>query len=78
MKHRCKVLRIIPTLDPKYGGPAATIIDSSLLLYKDGFKVDILTADEENSNFIKKIYTTVFIFKEVPYMTYKNLNLKCT
>ena len=53
MKHRCKVLRIIPTLDPKYGGPAATIIDSSLLLYKDGFKVDILTADEENSNFIK-------------------------
>ena len=47
MKHRCKVLRIIPTLDPKYGGPAATIIDSSLLLYKDGLKVDIIACEIE-------------------------------
>ena len=53
MSHRYKVLRIISTLNPKYGGPSNTIIDSSKLLYKNGFKVEILTADKKNSNFFK-------------------------
>jgi len=52
-----KILRIINSLNPKYGGPAVAIIDSSVELINNGHKVDILTNDPENSNFhkIKKI-----------------------
>ena len=46
-----KVLRIIHTLDPKLGGPVRSIIDSSLVLSKQGLKIDILTSDPKNSNF---------------------------
>ena len=48
-----KILRIINSLNPKYGGPAVAIIDSSVELIKNGHKVDILTNDPENSNFHK-------------------------
>ena len=47
MSRRYKILRIIPTFDPKCRRPTDTIIDSSLLLYKDGFKVDIITCEIE-------------------------------
>jgi glycosyltransferase involved in cell wall biosynthesis len=52
-----KILRIINSLNPKYGGPAVAIIDSSVELINNGHEVDILTNDPENSNFhkIKKI-----------------------
>ena len=50
MSHRYKVLRIISTLNPKYGGPSNTIIDSSKLLYKTGFKVDVRTYTEQPNN----------------------------
>ena len=53
MKKKIKILRIVSSLDPKYGGPAKTIIDSSVVLSKQGFKVDILTSDNENSIFFK-------------------------
>ena len=53
MKKKIKILRIISSLDPKYGGPSKTIIDSSVTLNKQGFKVDILTSDNENSIFFK-------------------------
>ena len=43
MKNNLKILRIIQTLDPKWGGPAHAIIDSSIILQKKGFDVDILT-----------------------------------
>mgnify|MGYP001563360352 CR=1 FL=1 len=48
-----KILRIINSLNPKYGGPAVAIIDSSVELINNGHKVDILTNDPENSNFHK-------------------------
>ena len=53
MKRKLKILRIIFSIDPKFGGPSKTIIDSSLVLHKEGFKVDILTCDKKESNFIK-------------------------
>ena len=53
MKNKIKVLRIVTSLDPKFGGPSKTIIDSSIALSNQGFKIDILTADLRNSNFFK-------------------------
>src|SRR6056300_1753777 len=52
-KKKLKILRIISSLNPKYGGPSKTIINSSISLMKEGFKVDILTHDKKKSNFIK-------------------------
>ena len=43
-----KILNIIQTLNPEYGGPATSLIDNSLMLSKKGFKVDILTYDTKN------------------------------
>ena len=57
IKKKIKILRIIPTLDPKYGGPSKTIIDSSYLLAKKGFDIDILTGVQKkssNKNYIFK------------------------
>ena len=51
MIKKIKILRIISSINPKYGGPSKTIIDSSIALSKQGFKVDILTSDPVNSNF---------------------------
>ena len=60
MKNKIKVLRIIQTLNPAYGGPANTIIGNSTALVKNGFKVDILTYDNKNISYVKsnkiKIY----------------------
>ena len=60
MKNKIKVLRIIQTLNPSYGGPANTIIGNSTALVKNGFKVDILTYDNKNISYVKsnkiKIY----------------------
>ena len=53
MKNKIKVLRIITSLDPEYGGPSKAIIDSSISLVSQGFKIDILTGDAKNSNFFK-------------------------
>ena len=53
MKRKLKILRLMTSIDPKFGGPNITVISSSLVLSKQGFKVDILTCDPKNSNFIK-------------------------
>ena len=53
MKKKNRILRIINSINPVYGGPSKTIIDSSIILTKQGFKVDILTSDPANSNFFK-------------------------
>ena len=53
MRKNIKLLRVVSSLNPKYGGPAKTIIDSSLNLTKYGIKVDILTSDRPNSKFFK-------------------------
>ena len=53
MKRKLKILRLMTSLNPKFGGPNITVISSSLVLSKQGFKVDILTCDPKNSNFFK-------------------------
>lgn len=51
MKHRLKILRIITSLDPKFGGPSRGILESSKQLAKEGFKVDIVTCDKKKIKF---------------------------
>jgi len=53
MKSKFKVLRIIGSIDPRFGGPSAGIIESSLTLIKRGFEVHILTADPKKAIFFK-------------------------
>ena len=53
MKDKIKLLRIISTIDPNYGGPVKATIDNSIALSNNGFKVDILTCDSIKSNFYK-------------------------
>ena len=47
MKKNIKILRIIATLDPKFGGPQHGIIESSKHLIQNGYKVDIVTIDKK-------------------------------
>jgi len=51
MKNKIKILRIIHSLNPAYGGPQNAILGSSIALSKKGFKVDIITSDNKKSNF---------------------------
>lgn len=50
---KIKILRIIGTLDPEYGGPAKAIIDHSIALSKEGFDVTILTSDNKKNKYYK-------------------------
>ena len=57
-KKKIKILRIIHSLDPKYGGPQNAVLDHSISLQKSGIKVDILTMDNKkklNSPKLKNI-----------------------
>jgi glycosyltransferase involved in cell wall biosynthesis len=47
VKSKKKILRIVTSLNPKYGGPSVGIIESSKHLIKNGFKVDIVTLDKQ-------------------------------
>ena len=61
MKRKLKILRLMTSLNPKFGGPNITVISSSLVLSKQGFKVDILTCDPKNSNFfIASLHQSLF------------------
>ena len=50
------------------------IIDSSITLSKQGFKVDILTADSRNSNFLKS--KNIRIINKGPRIGNYDLNFK--
>ena len=52
-KRKTKILRIISTLNPEYGGPSRAIIDSSIILNLNGIDVDILTCDKPKQSFFK-------------------------
>ena len=49
-KKKIKILRIISSLDPKFGGPVKGIIDTSKQLIDNGFKIEILTLDKKKFN----------------------------
>ena len=74
MKKKIKILRIISSLNPKYGGPSKTIIDSSLNLIREGFDVDILTHDSKKNIYIKNKEIN-FINKGPAFGTYR-FNIK--
>lgn len=74
MKKKIRILRIISSLDPKYGGPSKTIIDSSEILKKQGFKIDILTSDRKDSNFFKS--KKINIINKGPAIGNYRLNFK--
>ena len=57
--YKKKVLRIIATLNPEYGGPINAIIHSSQALIKKGIKVDILTCDSKKVSYIKNKDITI-------------------
>ena len=50
---KIRVLRLIGSLIPKFGGPQNAIISSSEELIKEGFQVDIITCDNEKFNLKK-------------------------
>lgn len=50
---KIKILRIIGTLNPEYGGPANAIIDHSHALIQKGYDVSIITSDKKNSKYYK-------------------------
>ena len=54
MKKSIKILRIIPTIDPMYGGPSKTIIDTSLKMANKGFEIDILTGLQKKGSKVYK------------------------
>ena len=60
MKKKIKILRIIHSLNPIYGGPQNTIIDNSLSLIQNGIKVDILTSDNKSYQLKKKNNIKIF------------------
>ena len=50
---KIKILRLIGTLNPEYGGPAKAIIDHSHALIHKGYDVSIITSDKKNSKYYK-------------------------
>ena len=61
MKKKIKILRIIHSLNPIWGGPPNAILDHSISLINLGMKVDILTNDNHKYNFIRTKKIKVFL-----------------
>jgi len=74
MKKKIKILRLISTIDPVYGGPSHATIDSSIALSNQGFKIDILTSDVRNSKFTKS--KNINIINKGPRFGIYDLNFK--
>jgi len=66
-----KFLRIITSLNPKYGGPAKGIIDSSEDLISKGHNVTIVTLDKKAKNANKKSNFKIINFKNYIGENYK-------
>ena len=76
-QYKKKILRIISSLNPEYGGPPAAIVDSTIALNRIGFKVDIVTHDNKESQFVKIKNTTIHNLGPSLLGDY-NLNFKFT
>ena len=76
-QYKKKILRIISSLNPEYGGPPAAIVDSTIALNRIGFKVDIVTHDNKESQFVKIKNTTIHNMGPSLLGDY-NLNFKFT
>lgn len=51
---KTKILRLIGTLNPEYGGPAKAIIDHSHALIQQGYDVSIVTSDHKYKRYYKE------------------------
>lgn len=71
---KIKILRIIGTLNPEYGGPAKAIIDHSHALIHKGYDVSIITSDKKNSKYYKG--NKIKIINLGPALGKYKLNLK--
>ena len=52
-RKKLKILRIISSLDPKFGGPTRGIIETSKQLIDSGLETEILTLDKKKFNYSK-------------------------
>ena len=50
---KINILRVISTLNPKFGGPSKTSIDSSIAMTKKGINIDIVTHDHKDEIFFR-------------------------
>ncbi len=50
-----KILRIVSTLDPEYGGPVAAAVSQSAEMLRQGHQVDFVTLDAERSSFLTEV-----------------------
>jgi glycosyltransferase involved in cell wall biosynthesis len=50
-----KILRIVSTLDPEYGGPVAAAVSQSAEMLRQGHQVDFVTLDAERSSFLTDV-----------------------
>ena len=53
MERKIRILNIISSLDPKYGGLTSCLIHWAIQLRKDNFEVAIVTSDNKSTNYIK-------------------------
>jgi len=59
-----KILKIISSIDPSYGGPSRGVINTSIHLSKRGYLVDIVTIDKHKFNFD--------LSKNIRFINFKN------
>ena len=74
MKKKTKILRIINSMNLKFGGPPKAIRDSSINLKENGFEVDILTNDEPGSKYFN--HKGIKIINKGPGVGSYGFNLK--
>ena len=68
-RKKIKILRIISSLDPKFGGPTRGIIETSKQLIDSGLETEILTLDKKKFNYSKiKIHNiSSYIFNKYKF-----------
>ena len=71
IKNKLKILRIITSLNPKFGGPATGIIESSKDLILKGHSVTILTLDKNSNHNFDKNKIKIINFKSYIGKNYK-------
>ena len=75
-KKKLKILRIIHSLDPKYGGPQNAILDHSISLQNSGIGVDILTSNDGKKITSTKIKNIKVFYKGKGFLGDYGLNIE--
>ena len=73
---KLKILRIIHSLDPKYGGPQNAILDHSISLQNSGIEVDILTSNDGKKITSTKIKNIKVFYKGKGFLGDYGLNIE--